>query len=599
MLGILKKIWSRPDQAAVATAPPPPPPRLATARPAYAPAPRPVTAAPATSPFQPKAPPVTAAPVAGFVNISLRSIEDSVPEALRHKIAGALHELVPVPISLIVPQLQRGVVTVTVKQLRECAPELLASFQGHDEIPVALPLSEIVKQLPSSAYTRKEQQKRVKVPEAVTAIFTQTETGEFTTTAQPTPPPTPRVPAIRVTNTSAPSPAAMSAPVAASVTPAAVPAPAGSKISLSPEAMAALAAAGARKPATAASSKSAPISQVIPAAAPATPKLPAATALPRPAAPKPAAAPLVMASAAPAADTSKLPVPLEKIADSLPAEVRREITDVDVSATTMHLLMPQVESGLKSGKVLFTWNDMAASMQPPLPRPPSRSAGELLVELPLRVMAPVFMAHHRAATSQKKANVGENIPDLFQSGSSPIAAPSLPMPTPAAAPAAEVKIPAPTKAPAAAPAERVTAPVAKPSVAPAPAAETVSLESVVGPEGQRFAPKQIVQNVAKLSGVTGAIVALTDGLPVASAVPAGVKVDTIAAFLPQMFGRMVQYTKDLELGALHHLTLSVEGGCWVVFKQQNIYFAACGKSGETIPFNLLDQVAAELSKQTN
>jgi len=297
-----------------------------------------------------------------------------------------------------------------------------------------------------------------------------------------------------------------------------------------------------------------------------------------PAAPAPAAAPQ---------DGPKLPVPLAKIADSLPAEVRREITDVDVNATTMQLLMSQVELGLKTGKVLFTWNDMASSMEPPLPRPPSRSAGDLLVELPLRIMAPIFMAHHRANANQRKADVDETIPDLFGNGVAP-------------APSSEVKKTVSSPVPAAAPAtsaqRATTLSAPKPSVAQP---EGPSLESIVGPEAKRLAPKQIVANAAKLPGVTGALLAMSDGLPVTSALPATVKVDAVAAFLPQMFGRMSQYTKELELGALRHLTLSVEGGCWVIFKQQNIYFAACGKSGEAMPFNLLAQVAAELSKQTN
>lgn len=107
-----------------------------------------------------------------------------------------------------------------------------------------------------------------------------------------------------------------------------------------------------------------------------------------------------------------------------------------------------------------------------------------------------------------------------------------------------------------------------------------------------------MQNVSRLPGVSGALVALTDGLLVASALPANAKSDTVAAFLPQMFGRMSQYTKELGLGGLQSMVLHVEGGCWQVFKQPNIYFAVCGKTGEAMPLNLLTQIAAELSKQT-
>ena len=72
-----------------------------------------------------------------------------------------------------------------------------------------------------------------------------------------------------------------------------------------------------------------------------------------------------------------------------------------------------------------------------------------------------------------------------------------------------------------------------------------------------------------------------------------------ALFLPQMFGRMNQYTKELALGPLQQLTLGVEGGQWHVIKCPNIYFAALGRRGEPLPLNLLAQIAAELSSQSN
>jgi predicted regulator of Ras-like GTPase activity (Roadblock/LC7/MglB family) len=125
-----------------------------------------------------------------------------------------------------------------------------------------------------------------------------------------------------------------------------------------------------------------------------------------------------------------------------------------------------------------------------------------------------------------------------------------------------------------------------------------SLEALLGTSAGRFSPKEVAQNIAKLPGISGVLIAMPDGLPVASVMPEGLTGDTLAAFLPQMFGRMSQYTKELGFGALQNMTLHVEGGCWLAFKQPNIYFAVSGKPGESIPFNLLAQVAADLSKQT-
>ena len=132
----------------------------------------------------------------------------------------------------------------------------------------------------------------------------------------------------------------------------------------------------------------------------------------------------------------------------------------------------------------------------------------------------------------------------------------------------------------------------------APVAEEISADQVIGPEGSRFGAKEIVINTSRLPGVAGALLAMSDGLLVTSAAPATVKGETIAAFLPQMFGRMNQYTKELALGPLQQLTLGIESGQWHVVKGPNIYFAVLGRRGETLPLNLLAQVAAELSIQS-
>jgi hypothetical protein len=135
---------------------------------------------------------------------------------------------------------------------------------------------------------------------------------------------------------------------------------------------------------------------------------------------------------------------------------------------------------------------------------------------------------------------------------------------------------------------------------PAPSAADAawpSLDEIAGPAQRRHTPKEIINNLLQIPGITGALFAMSDGLLVTASVPSHVKTETVAAFLPQMFGRMGQYTKELGLGQLHSMALTVEGGCWHVFKQPNVYFAVCGQPGEAMPFNLLAQVAAELSKQ--
>jgi predicted regulator of Ras-like GTPase activity (Roadblock/LC7/MglB family) len=98
--------------------------------------------------------------------------------------------------------------------------------------------------------------------------------------------------------------------------------------------------------------------------------------------------------------------------------------------------------------------------------------------------------------------------------------------------------------------------------------------------------------------VLGSLIALQDGLLVASCMPPTWKTDTIAAFLPQIFGRLRQYSRELEMGELMSASFGVEQGTFQVFNAGIIYFAACGKPGETLPIPELQVIATELSRHT-
>jgi predicted regulator of Ras-like GTPase activity (Roadblock/LC7/MglB family) len=90
---------------------------------------------------------------------------------------------------------------------------------------------------------------------------------------------------------------------------------------------------------------------------------------------------------------------------------------------------------------------------------------------------------------------------------------------------------------------------------------------------------------------------MQDGLLVVAELPSHLKADTVAAFLPQIFGRMNQYTKELQLGGLSSLTFVVENTSWQIIKSGTVYLVALGKSGEGLPGQKLNTIAAELGKQ--
>ena len=100
-----------------------------------------------------------------------------------------------------------------------------------------------------------------------------------------------------------------------------------------------------------------------------------------------------------------------------------------------------------------------------------------------------------------------------------------------------------------------------------------------------------------LEGVAGAIVALPDGLKVASEIPPELNADTMAAFLPQLFGRVTQCSKELRMGELNNLNFTVGNVPWKIFRVNAVYFAAFGRVGQALPTAQLAMLATELDRK--
>ena len=110
-------------------------------------------------------------------------------------------------------------------------------------------------------------------------------------------------------------------------------------------------------------------------------------------------------------------------------------------------------------------------------------------------------------------------------------------------------------------------------------------------------PKEVVVRAAALPGVAGAVVAMQDGLRVASQVPAELNADTLAAFLPQIFERVNQSTRELRMGALNNINFTVGNVPWKIFRVNAVYFAAFGCADEPLPTAQLAALAAELNRK--
>ena len=107
-------------------------------------------------------------------------------------------------------------------------------------------------------------------------------------------------------------------------------------------------------------------------------------------------------------------------------------------------------------------------------------------------------------------------------------------------------------------------------------------------------PNEVVSKAASLDGVAGALIALPDGLMVASRLPAEINGDTLAAFLPQIFGKVSQCTKELRMGDLNNLNFTVGNIPWKIFRVNAIFFAAFGRAAEALPTAQLSALAGEL-----
>jgi predicted regulator of Ras-like GTPase activity (Roadblock/LC7/MglB family) len=291
---------------------------------------------------------------------------------------------------------------------------------------------------------------------------------------------------------------------------------------------------------------------------------------------------------------------LDQLADGWPEAIRKEIEAWALAQAVVELPVNELAGGMKSGKLTFTWKQLTGWIKPAPPRGGASALAASSLELPLRIIAPLFMKTVAPARPQRKAAVDQNIPDLFGSDVMPKPAEPVPAetaPAPAAAPELAPARPAePAPRPVAAP-QPVAAPARAAAVsAPAPAPAPVVAAPIL-PAQLPVGPGEVVKFVASMAGMQGAVVALQDGLLIAGQLPPPLQGETIAAFLPQMFGRMSQYTVELNAGELSQLTFKAGSATWAVFKSHEVYFAAVGAPDKPLPLAELSILAEQAGRQ--
>jgi predicted regulator of Ras-like GTPase activity (Roadblock/LC7/MglB family) len=321
---------------------------------------------------------------------------------------------------------------------------------------------------------------------------------------------------------------------------------------------------------------------------------PRSNGAPKPVAPGPSPAPQIPG------EPAVISAPLAALSENWPEGLRLEIRQSNLANAQVLLPANLIEPALKRGRITFAWRNLRLLIQP---TPLASIHDGIELELPLNVIAPLFFA--RQITAPRPHRVEQppaDIPNLFFGFPQPeTPQPKLP-----------AKIPEP---PVKAPEPQAIRPALKPvdakladtnyyiwsDTAEAPRVDETEYKRSQRPAtdfASRYAtPNEIIARAMALPGVVGALVALPDGLKVASQIPSDLNADTLAAFLPQIFDRVSQSTRELRMGALNNFNFTVGNVPWKIFRVNAVYFAAFGRAGEALPTVQLAALAAELDRK--
>ncbi|HEV2207793.1 MAG TPA: roadblock/LC7 domain-containing protein [Verrucomicrobiae bacterium] len=536
---------------------------------------------------------------------------------------------VSVPLEKVLAQLSRGAIKVYFGELRQAAPEVFTTQNDKDRVLVPLPLDEILTRLNPALITRRRAQRQIEVPAEISSPFDLNADGQLSyfqpaqdeaaaparparqtkpaaspspaRVNSPRPQPTAPAPApaavtphtesvnapMRVALKSVPTPPAPAAqplPPAAPRPAPAAPAPAAAPLRLTVKPASdtgfarAAAAPGAPAPAPAAPAPAPMRLTVKPASdtgftrAAAAAKTPAQAPAPAVAAPTPPQ-PAAPAPASTRNSTETLVVALAAVAEHWPDEVRKELVASNLVDAKLAVPVNLIEQSLKQGRIVFSWKLVRSWIRPAV-APTASAQDSTTLELPLKAVAPAFLARQQEhAGPQQRVAVDEDIPNLFF---------GFPQP------------------------ESATPPVARPSDTnfyvwddSSEMVRSDGSDARKPTPGTKFVakyatPNEVVSRAAALDGVVGALIALPDGLMVANRLPPELNADTLAAFLPQIFGKVSSCTKELRMGDLNNLNFTVGNIPWKIFRVNSIFFAAFGKAAEPLPTAQLAALAAEL-----
>jgi predicted regulator of Ras-like GTPase activity (Roadblock/LC7/MglB family) len=539
--------------------------------------------------------------------LPLASLISSLPVELQQRVrtehvgqAG-----VAFPLQRIMGQLSQGQVIVTFGEIRQSASEAFTPAADRDNVAVVLPLGELVGRLRPAMLGRRAG-RQIQVPDEVASPFAGGGQGlNLGNRAPARNPDTSLLSRPRVAQSASPVPPLADPRSRGNVTSIRKPAAPGGTANVPKQPMPA--PARPVRPAAPA----APISgaQLPPPKAPLTrpptspvPASPAPKPVPAPSRSSSAPIPFHAPSAAKPVEEPAIWIEFSVLEAAMPESLKLEITQFDLSDSKVALPAELVHAGLMRGKVSFSWKQLRSWVKP-TPLSAVSAHDSMIVNLPLSVIAPLFMNRNKQvvapAPSQKQVRVDEQIPNLFFGFPQPAAAPEEVEEAEEAAPQArEIPVqPVPKQSETNYFVWDDASDTAQMQETPS-AAPARSQRQAVQP-GTTFAsrkstPNDVVTKASLLEGVYGAMVALPDGLLVASKLSPDVNGEAIAGLIPQMYSKLSGCTKELRMGELNNLNFTVGNVPWKIFRVNGIFFAAYGCAGEPLPGAHLAELAAEL-----
>jgi predicted regulator of Ras-like GTPase activity (Roadblock/LC7/MglB family) len=495
------------------------------------------------------------------IQLPLQPILAALPMDLRAKIMSnnTAGMAIVIPVEKVFSQLATGSVKISFGELRQLAPGVFAHSGGeNDAKPVALPLNQVLAQLSPGLLARRAAHKQVEISDDIASPFDARGQGLTISTekmkAPATPPPAPTpVPLARLVT---PVPSAPAGPMPVVPPPTFVPrwkSPNGNGNGNGGNGNGNGNGNGTHSS-------------------------------PRPAGFDTSLEPLA-AKAKPIPVEKPILAPLAALSENWPDALKSEIELLDLVHAQVALPTNLVEPALKRGRVIFAWRDLRSWIQNVAVAVSVHDAIEL--ELPLKVLAPLYVTRQRNGGAPKKISVSEEIPNLFF---------GFPQPEPASVPSAPVPMSTSLPTPGTVPPPPETNFFAR---AGQPQVTDSEFKRKGGTDfsSRAATPNEIIFRAMELPGVVGAVIALPDGLKVASQIPADLNGDTLSAFIPQIFARVNQCSRELRMGDMNNLSFTVGNVPWKIFRVNAVYFAAFGRASESLPAAPLAALAAELDRK--